>query len=115
MSPTDNFIENVYLALPKLGKTISQVEKEAGVSAGYLSRFKHREGASISLNLAAKIAEVMGVSLDSLIAEPKIECSSCGKSILDVVCFTYKKKRYCCEACVSAALVSEGKIEREWV
>lgn len=50
------------------GKTIAQVAKESGVSESALSMMKKR-GGKMSVENAAKIAKVLGVSVEELLEE----------------------------------------------
>lgn len=54
------------------GKTISQVAREAGVSEAVMSMMKKR-GGKLSIENAAKVARVLGVTVDRLLGEKEQE------------------------------------------
>ncbi len=65
---------------------IGQIEKEAGVSAGYMSRLEKAEkGADPSIEFIVTAAEILGTSVDDLIFSRIGEMSSSEKMVLDFI------------------------------
>ncbi|MBQ9211109.1 MAG: helix-turn-helix transcriptional regulator [Clostridia bacterium] len=61
------FCKNVRFLCREKGKSISEVEKEAGRSVGYLSRAERGAEASLPLSTCCRIAEVLKVRLPVLL------------------------------------------------
>lgn len=61
------FCKNVRFLCKEKGKGISEVEKEAGRSVGYLSRAERGISASLPLQTCYRIAEILGVRLSALL------------------------------------------------
>lgn len=67
MNKGTQFVINACYLLKGRGITLKEFEKNAGVSPGYLSRCKS-DNKKISLDLAMKIADGLGMSVDEIIA-----------------------------------------------
>ena len=66
MTTTERIVSNVKYLCKKNNISIGWVEKEVGVSAGYLSRMKGRK--MLPIDSAYKIAEVLGIEMQDLIS-----------------------------------------------
>lgn len=64
------------------GKSLADFEKNIGVSAGYLSRIAKGKG-SPSFELIVNIADELGVSVDTLIEETRVEKNGLGLFMSD--------------------------------
>jgi len=63
-----NFSENARYLCKQKGKSIGELEKEIGVSKGYLSRIVNSEKA-ISLANLYKISQILETTIDDLISK----------------------------------------------
>ncbi len=61
-------VENIFSVIEREGMKIGEVEKRAGLSAGYLSRMARGEKAAPTAETVWRIAQALGVSLEWLIA-----------------------------------------------
>lgn len=60
-------MENIAFLLKQTGKKIGELEAEAGVSTGYISRTSKDENAKPGIDFIIKVAEALKVSVDSLL------------------------------------------------
>lgn len=58
---------NIYFMLKKTGKKIGELESEAGVSSGYISRTSKDEKTKPGVEFVINVAKALDVSLDTLI------------------------------------------------
>lgn len=64
------FLNNVFHLIRTSGnRKIGELEKECGVSAGYISRLANNEDGKPSIDFVANIAGAFGVSIDSILNE----------------------------------------------
>lgn len=69
---TDEFnkqimLDNISFLLNKFGKRIGELETEAGVSAGYISRITKEEKMKPGIEFIMKVAESLNTSIDTLL------------------------------------------------
>lgn len=79
---------NVKYLADKNKKKIGDVERQAGVCAGYFSRIR-ANNSDISLKVALKTAEVLNVSIDELCSDIKLKdlqkmASECGYKLIPI-------------------------------
>lgn len=67
MNKGTQFVINACYLLKQKGIKIGQFEKEIGISSGYISRCKS-DNKKISLDLAIKISNTLGITIDEIIA-----------------------------------------------
>ena len=60
-------LDNITYALKEFGKRIGEFEAETGVSAGYISRTSKDENAKPGIDFVVKAANVLNMSVDTLI------------------------------------------------
>ena len=67
------FTDHIYEYAKRKGKKIGEVEKDAQVSPGYISRLRKDPEIIPSFGTVISIAAALGVSIDALVEEPKEE------------------------------------------
>lgn len=60
-------LDNIGFLLNCRGKKVGELETEAGVSPGYISRTSKDEKAKPGIDFVVKVADVLGVSIDTLL------------------------------------------------
>ena len=60
-------LDNIYFLLEKSGKKIGELEGEAGVSAGYISRISKDGNTKPGIEFIMKVADSFNVCLDTLL------------------------------------------------
>ena len=60
-------LENISFLLKEKGKKIGELETEAGVSVGYISRTSKDENAKPGIDFILKVAEALNISVDMLL------------------------------------------------
>ena len=63
----DIMIDNLYYLVKKKNLKVGELEKDCGVSAGYISRTRSESKSKPSIELVMKMAEALGVSIDTLV------------------------------------------------
>lgn len=61
------FFENVSYLIRRQKKKVGEVESEVGVSPGYIARMSKENSGKPGIDVAVKFADVLGVSVDSLL------------------------------------------------
>lgn len=80
-------MENIAFLLKQTGKKIGELEAEAGVSIGYISRTNKDENAKPGIDFIIKVAEALDVSVDALL---KVSMSDYTQTELYVMSFIEK-------------------------
>lgn len=63
----DLMLKNITYMLTEFGKKIGELENEAGVSPGYISRTAKEEKSKPGIDFVVKVAEALNMSVDTLI------------------------------------------------
>jgi transcriptional regulator with XRE-family HTH domain len=60
-------LDNIYFLLKEFGKKISELETDAGVSPGYISRISKEGNAKPGIEFIIKVANSLNISIDTLL------------------------------------------------
>lgn len=60
-------LDNIYYLLKKYEKKIGELETEAGVSPGYISRISKEDNAKPGIEFIIKVADLLNISVDTLL------------------------------------------------
>lgn len=82
----NRIIENIYFLAKEKGLKMGDIEKNAGVSPGYLSRINKSDSTSIpGIDLMYYIAQQLGVSVDTLLTAHYEQLTKADKYALDFI------------------------------
>lgn len=82
----NRIIENIYFLAKEKGLKMGDIEKNAGVSPGYLSRINKSDSTSIpGIDLMYYIAQQLGVSVDTLLEAHYEQLTKADKYALDFI------------------------------
>ncbi len=82
--------DNISFILKEVGKKIGELEAEAGVSAGYISRSSKDSNAKPGIDFIVNVSEALNVSIDTLL---KVDLSSLSPTEKYLISFIDKLKR----------------------
>lgn len=83
-------LDNIYFMLKEFGKKIGELEAEAGVSPGYISRTSKDDKAKPGIDFIVKVAEALNTSVDTLL---NIDLSGLTPTERYLISFIEKLKR----------------------
>lgn len=82
--------DNISLMLKELGKKIGELEAEAGVSAGYISRANKDNNTKPGIDFIVNVAEALNISIDTLL---KVDLSALTPTEKYLISFIDKLKK----------------------